>query len=277
MTRLTLLLVSVVAALAAGSTPAALPQTADEQVAGGLEAMQTGARAALRSLARPTPSRVSTARTEIASALAGIRTAASAAPRAVGALEAPSMRAALQGAGKLARQARADAANGRFSGGRAKLARAATLAADALADFGVPLEREFASFVVNRDFAYLPQFANFSGLSAKVKSEITEVVIGAANRSTANAGEPGGLAADEADSLPISRMSVAVISDAIGRFNSGWCDLESGLITCRIRPAMPIDRVFTIAFGPKLEPGTKILVKFRTASGERSYAVFATR
>ena len=72
-------------------------------------------------------------------------------------------------------------------------------------------------------------------------------------------------------------MSVAVISDSIGRFYSGWCDLTAGVITCRMKPAMPIDRIFTIAFGPKLEPGTKLLVKFRSAAGERSYSVFATR
>jgi len=34
---------------------------------------------------------------------------------------------------------------------------------------------------------------------------------------------------------------------------------------------------FTIAFGPKLPKGTKLLVKFRSATGDRSYAVTATR
>ena len=140
----------------------------------------------------------------------------------------------------------------------------------------MPLEKEFASYVVNRNFAYLPEFANFSGLSATVASEVTEVVIGAANRSTANAGEPGAVL-DSTTGLPITRMSVAVVSDSIGRFYSGWCKLDAGVITCLMRPAMPVDRVFTIAFGPKLEPGTKLLVKFRSASGDRSYAVFATR
>ena len=72
-------------------------------------------------------------------------------------------------------------------------------------------------------------------------------------------------------------MSLAVISDPIGNFTSGACELESGLITCRMRPAMPRDRIFTIAFGPKLPKGTKLLVKFRSPSGDRSYAVFTTR
>ena len=251
--------------------------TPDQQLVAGLEATENGARDALRSLARTSPDRVKNARTEIARTLAAVSTASNAAPRAVGALETPSVLTALGQAGKLVRAARADVAAARFSGARAKLRKTAALTDAALADFGVPLEKQFASYVVNRDFAYLPQFANFSGLSATVGTEVNEVVIGAANRSTANAGEPGGGAADETAGLPITRMSVAVISDPIGRFNSGWCELEAGVITCRMRPAMPVDRVFTIAFGPKLERGTKLLVKFRTASGERSYAVFTTR
>jgi hypothetical protein len=220
---------------------------------------------------------VTKARAEITRVLAAASAASTAAPRAVGALETTSVLTALGQAGKLVRAARADVAAARFSGARAKLRKTAALAHAALADFGVPLEKQFASYAVNRDFAYLPQFANFSGLSATVGTEVTEVVIGAANRSTANSGEPGGGVADETAGLPITRMSVAVISDPIGRFNSGWCDLEAGVITCRMRPAMPVDRVFTIAFGPKLERGTKLLVKFRTAGGERSYAVFTTR
>ena len=91
----------------------------------------------------------------------------------------------------------------------------------------MPLEKEFASYVVNRNFKYLPEFANFSGLSATVGSEVTEVVIGAANRSTANAGEPGAVL-DPTTGLPITRMSVAVVSDAIGRFYSGWCEPRRG-------------------------------------------------
>ena len=106
---------------------------------------------------------------------------------------------------------------------------------------------------------------------------MTEVVIGAANRSTANVGEPRSRRSTRPTGLPITRMSVAVISDPIGRFSSGWCELDRGVITCRMRPAMPVDHVFTIAFGPKLDPGTKLLVKFRSATGERSYSVFTTR
>jgi hypothetical protein len=250
--------------------------TPDQQLVSGLAATGENARAALRSLAKPSPDRANEARAEIALALAGISAAAKAAPRAVAALDTPSVRSVLEQAGKLTRQARADVASGRYSGARARLRKTIALTKAALGDFGLPLAKEFASYVVNRNFAYLPQFADFSGLSATVGSEVTEVVIGAANRSTANAGEPGAVL-DPATGLPITRMSVAVVSDAIGRFYSGWCDLDSGVITCLMRPAMPVDRIFTIAFGPKLEKGTKLLVKFRSASGDRSFAVFATR
>jgi hypothetical protein len=256
-------------------SPAAPALTADQQLAGGLVATGEGARAALQSLAKPSPDRAK-ARAGIDRALAGIRAATKAAPRAVAALETPSVRSVLGQAGKLARQARADVSAARYSGARARLRKTTELTKTALSDFGVPLEKEFATYVVNRNFAYLPEFANFSGLSATVGSEVTEVVIGAANRSTANAGEPGAVL-DPATGLPITRTSVAVVSDSIGRFYSGWCSLDAGVITCRMRPAMPVDRVFTIAFGPKLEPGTKLLVKFRSAAGERSYSVFATR
>jgi hypothetical protein len=274
--RALLAIVAACALLLVPLSPAAPALTADQQLAAGLVATGDGARAALQSLAKPSPDRAAKARADIARALAGIRAATQAAPRAVAALDTPSVRSVLGQAAKLARQAHADVASARYSGARARLRKTIELTKTALTDFGVPLEKEFASYVVNRNFNYLPEFANFSGLSATVGSEVTEIVIGAANRSTANAGEPGAVI-DPTTGLPITRMSVAVVSDAIGRFYSGWCGLDAGVITCRLRPAMPVDRVFTIAFGPKLEPGTKLLVKFRSASGDRSFAVFATR
>ena len=44
-----------------------------------------------------------------------------------------------------------------------------------------------------------------------------------------------------------------------------------------MRPGDATDRIFTIAFGPKLPKGTRLLVKFRSAAGDRSYALVATR
>ena len=262
--------------LVATPTAAAPAPTPDEQLVAGLEIAQRGARAAVRSLTRPSAGRVTKARAQVLQAIQGLNSAARAAPRAIGALETPSVRTALQDARRVGHQARTDIARGRYAAGRASLRQAIALTSGALADFGVPLEKEFPSFAVNRDFGYLPEFAGYSGLSATVGSDISEVVIGAANRTTANAGEPGP-AVGESAGLPITKMSVAVISDEIGRFTSGWCELASGVITCRIRPAMPADRIFTIAFGPKLPRGTKLLVKFRSAAGDRSYAVFTTR
>jgi hypothetical protein len=274
--RATLAVVGACGLLLCPLGSAAPAVTPDQQLVAGLAATGDGAHAALRSLAKPSPDRATKARADIARALAGISSATKAAPRAVAALDTPSVRSVLASAGKLARQARADVGNGRYSGARARLRKTIELTQAALTDFGVPLEKEFASHAVNRNFAYLPQFENFSGLSATVGREVAEVVIGAANRSTANAGEPGAVL-DPTTGLPITRMSVAVVSDSIGRFNSGWCDLDAGVITCRMRPAMPVDRIFTIAFGPKLDRGTKLLVKFRSAAGERSYSLFATR
>jgi hypothetical protein len=264
-----LLLLSPLSSAAPSLTP-------DEQLVAGLKTTESAAGSALQQLAKPSPARSGEARTEIATMLAALGATTRVAPRAIGALDMPSIRAVLRLGGKVTRQARVDIANSRYSGARANLRKTLELTRAALADFGVPLEKEFASFAVHRDFAYLPEFANFSGLSATVATEVTEVVIGAADRATANAGEPGAFVGSAAG-LPITRMSVAVISDAIGRFSSGWCDLDAGVITCRMRPAMPVDRIFTIAFGPKLDPGTKLLVKFRSANGARSYAVFSTR
>ncbi len=272
----------LVVPLAKGSTAvvhagaAQSAQTPDQQLVVALTTVRNTARAAATSLAKPSKPRVVAARNEIRLSAAGVTAAGKAARAAVGALDIPSVRTALAKAGSLLQKARLDVAKERYGAARARLARAADLAANALGGFGVPLVKEFAAFAVNRDFGYLPEFVNYSGLSARVGSEITEVVVGAANRSTANAGERGAVA-DETAGLPITKLSVAVISDPIGRFSSGWCELDFGVISCRISPAMPTDHVFTIAFGPKLPKGTKLLVKFRTATGERSYSVFTTR
>ena len=271
----------LVVPLAAGAAAIALAgakaaQTPDQQLVSGLATMRGATRSAVAQLAEPSSRRVVRARAEIARSLGGGGVAERAAKGAVGALDTPSVRAALDQARALLRKARTDIAEGRYGAARSKLSRAHTLATEALLDFGVPLAKEFQAFAVNRNFDYLPEFVDFSGFSARVGSEITEVVIGGANRSTANVGEHGAIA-DAALGLPITRMSTAVISDPIGRFSSGWCELDAGVITCRIRPAMPTSHIFTIAFGPKLPPGTRLLVKFRSAAGERSYSVFMTR
>jgi hypothetical protein len=235
-----------VAALSLLASAAAAPLlTPDQQLVAGLEEARSAARATLGGKA------------ELGKLAEGMRRARRAAPHAVGALESPAMQAALR------------------ASGHKQLRRLIALTSAALDDFGVPLEKDFPAFAVNRNFAYLPEFANYSGLSATVGADISEVIIGVADRQTANVGERGG--AVTSAGLPITRISLAVISDPIGNFTSGSCELESGLITCRMQPAMPRDRIFTIAFGPKLPKGTELLVKFRSPAGDRSYAAFATR
>jgi hypothetical protein len=241
---------ALVAAVSIPASAAAPSMTPDQRLVAGLEQARSAARETLGG--KPALQKV----------IAGVRSARMAAPRAIGALELPTVRAVLRQGEPLAR--------------RRNLRRLIPLTSAALDDFGLPLEKDFASFAVGRVYPYLPEFRSYSGLSATVEDDITEVVIGAADRTTANAGElgfvPGG-----SSPLPITRISLAVFSDSIGRFTSGWCELESGLITCRMRPAMPAELVFSIAFAPKLPKGTKLLAKFRSATGDRSYAVFATR
>jgi hypothetical protein len=252
------------ASMALPATAAAPALTPDQQLVAGLERARSAARATLRGTPR------------LRDLSTGMRSAQKAAPDAVDALESPTMQAALRRGATLAREAREAHLSDDNALVRTKLRRLIALTSAALDDFGVPLEKDFASFAVGRAYPHLPEFSDYSGLSATVGDNITEVVIGAADRATANAGELG-FVPHASSRLPITRISLAVFSDSIGRFSSGWCKLESGLITCRMQPAMPAELVFSIAFGPRLPKGTKLLVKFRSASGGRSFAVFTTR
>jgi hypothetical protein len=255
---------ALVAAISLPASAAAPSVTPDQQLVAGLEQARNAARSTLRG------------KGELRDLMRGMRSARRAAPHAVGTFESPTMQAALREGLDLAEQARQARSSGSNAASRRKLRRLIALTSAALGDFGVPLEKDFSAFAVSRDFGYLPEFENYSGLTATVGADVSEVVIGAADRQTANVGELGA-AIKLTAKLPITRTSVAVISDPAGNFTSGWCELDSGLITCRMRPAMPRDHIFTIAFGPRLPKGTKLLVKFRAAAGDRSYAVFATR
>jgi hypothetical protein len=267
---------ALIAAIFAVPSAAAQQLTPDQQLVAGLETASASSRAALKDLALPSAKRIASARRNLDRSLAALAAASKVAPRAVGALETPSVRVALAKARSLVWRAAKDTANHRYKAARAKISAALGLKTAALVDFGVPLEKEFASFAVDRDFRNIPAFIDFSGLSATVGEEINEVVIGAANRTTANAGEPKGTAF-ESEGLPITNMSAYIVSDAIREFRSGWCTLADGLIVCNIAPAMHPEDIFTIALGPKLAPGTKLLVKFRSTSGQRSFALFTTR
>lgn len=209
-------------------------------------------------------------------ALAALDKATKISPRAVGALETPSVRDALRKATALGKRARSDIANGRYSTARARIGAAVKLKATALEDFGVPLEKEFSSFAVWQDVTEVPGFANFSGVTATVGTSVTEIFVGIADRATANAGEPGGTVASPS-SAAITRISQYTMTDPNGAFLGGLCRLEDGVIDCPFFTPMRPDQRFTIAFGPKLPKGTKVLVKFRATNGDRSYALVSMR
>jgi hypothetical protein len=272
--RLTLGVLLVVVVLAPSAGAQAL--TPDQQLVSRLETATAASRAALRSLARPSEGRVAKATEGLQEALEAIDVARKVAPRAVGALESVSMRTALQQIPALTRQARADIANGRYDAARAKIKRALLLKAAALRSFGAPLVREFSSFAVNRNFRNVPAFREYSGLTATAGEEVVEIVIGAATRATATAGEAGA-GVQETRPLPITRLTAYQIQDPIGAYTTNWCTLDAGLVSCLLRPTLRPQHKFTIAFTPKLERGTQVLVKFWTASGKRSYSVFTSR
>jgi hypothetical protein len=270
---LLILLAAVVAAPASSGTRG---PTADEQLVRHLGAADLSARAALRSLEGES-SATANAGVHLGDVLAALRSAGAIAPRAVGALQTPAVRKAVQRGTKLARAARQAIAHRHLGTARLQLQRLRALEGDALRAFGVPLEKEFSAFAVNRKFGNVMGFEDFSGFSAKVGAEIDEVIIGAPTRATANAGESGGRVA-QTPGLPITQASAYLVSDPIGQYWSDWCRLSRGLITCRlVRATMHPDEIFSIAFKPKLARGTKVLIKFRAVDGQRSYAVFSIR
>ena len=264
-------------ALALAPLSAGAPRlTPDQQLVSQLEAATASYTASLRALARPTEERTARAADELTAAVVSLDAARKVAPRAVGALETPSMRAALQQTRALTKQALADVENERYAAARTKIKRALALKTVALRDFGVPLTRDFSSFAVDRNFRNVPAFRNYSGLTATAAEEVVEIVIGAANRATAAAGDAPAVIRDSQE-LPITRLTAYQIQDPIGAYTTNWCSLDVGLISCRLKPTLRPQHKFTIAFAPKLDRGTKILVKFRSASGRQSYVVFATR
>ena len=274
---------AMVMALAVQGAAAAPARTPDQLLVAGLRNARAASQTALSSISPASPNGAKKAATELSRAIKGIDAAGNAAARAVAALETPSVRAAVRQGEGLARQARSDVVGGRYAAARVKLRRAKALTSAALSDFGVPLEKDFPSFLSTRedvDYTGKPVYEKGSGghtgLSALVGRDITEVVIGAPDRRTANAGEPGA-ASRISPGLPIFYKGPAFLVEASGRYTTNHCTLKSGLITCRLYSPMPADRVFMIAVGPPLPKGTKLLVKFRSPNGDRSYAVRTTR
>ncbi|MFO7573369.1 MAG: hypothetical protein R6W48_12335 [Gaiellaceae bacterium] len=273
--RATLVVVVAAATLLAPLSVAAPTVTPDQRLAAELQAATRASQAALRSLTQPTAPRSARAAEELRRALAAIDAARVVAPRAVGAFENRSMRAALQQGRALTRAAAYDVAKGRYGPARSKIGQANALRTTALRDFGRPLRKEFAATAVNRDFRNVPAFREHSGVTATASEEVVEIVIGRATRTTANAGEPTSGAF--AQGLPIAALTAYQIQDPIGAYTTNWCSLAAGLITCPLRPTLVQRHSFTLAFSPKLTRGTQILVKFRAASGRSSYSVYTVR
>ena len=272
---------AMVMALAVQGAAAAPARTPDQLLVAGLKTARAASQKALSSISPASPAGAKTAAAELSRAIKGIDAAGDVAARAVEALETPSVRRAVR-QGKTLAKARSDVVGGRYAAARVKLRRFKALTSDALGDFGVPLEKDFPSSVITRNNVsetgapiYDKEAAIFMGLSAVVGEEISEVVIGPADRRTANAGEPGA-ASRTSQGLPIFDTGPAFLVETSGRYTTNPCSLRSGLITCRLYSPMPVDRVFMIAFAPELPKGTKLLVKFRSPKGERSYAVHTT-
>lgn len=273
---------AMVMALAVQGAVAAPARTPDQQLVAGLKTARAASQTALSSISPGSPAGAQKAAAELSRAIKGIDAANSAATSAVGALETSSVRRAVRQGEGLARQARSDVVRGRYAAARVKLRRATALTSAALRDFGVPLERDFPAFLTTRENVsdtgapiYDKQPGGATGLSALVGRDITEVVIGAADRRTANAGEPGA-ASSKSRGLSIKWVGPAFLVEASGAYTTNHCSLKSGLITCRLYSPMPADRVFMIAVWP-LPKGTKLLVKVRSPNGDRSYAVHTTR
>ncbi len=274
---------AMVMALAVQGAAAAPARTPDQQLVAGLRTARAASQKALSSISPASPAGAKTAAAALSRAIEGIDAANNAAASAVGALETSSVRTAVRQGKTLARQARSDVVRGRYAAARVKLRRADALTSAALSDFGVPLEKDFPSFVRtqrNTTETGWPVGGGFetglSGISALVGRDISEVVIGAADRRTANAGERGATSG-KSRGLPIYYKGPAFLVESSGRYTTNHCSLKSGLITCRLYSAMPADRVFMIAVGPPLPKGTKLLVKFRSPNGDRSYAVHTIR
>jgi hypothetical protein len=276
-------IVAMVMVLAVQGAAAAPARTPDQQLVAGLKAARAASQKALSSISPASPTGAKKAADELSRAIKGIDAASDVMARAVGALQTPSVRTAVRQGEGLARQARSDVVKGRYAAARVKLRRAKALTSAALSDFGVPLEKDFPSFVSTREHVTETgapigdkSGACCTGLSALVGRDIEEVVIGAADRRTANAGEPGA-ATRRSLGLPIFDIGPAFLVEPSGRYTTNHCSLKSGLITCRLYSPMPADKIFMIAVIPSLPKGTKLLVKFRSPNGDRSFAVQTTR
>jgi hypothetical protein len=258
---------------------AAIPAspTPDQRFVASLKAATAAHGAALSRLkaSRPTAALTAKARSDLKTAIGQLKSAAKTAPTAVGVIETPEVRNGLIAATDATISA--DGALGKrlYDYARGKVTEARSAATEALAVFGVPLKKDFGAFALFRDVSMIQGLEDFVSLNATVRAPIRKIVIGFADRATANWDE--GKPVRVESSLAIRKLTVYSIQDPTGGFESGWCKIDTGIIRCNLDPVMKAEERFAVAFGPRMPPGTRMLLKFWATNGKRSYAVVKTR
>lgn len=261
--------------LASAATPAS--STPDQRFVASLKGAAAAHRAALRQLKGNSPADgvAAKARSELQEAIGHLKNASKTAPTAVGVFETPEVRnglitskdATVSAAGALDKQL--------YDYTRLKITEALDAATEALGFFGVPLKKDFASFAVFRDVSMIYGFEDYMSVNATVRAPIKKIVIGIADRATANADE--GKVPRVESSLAIRKLTIYSVQDPSGGFLSGWCKIVKGIIKCDLDPTMKTEDRFAVAFGPRMPPGTRLLLKFWATNGKRSYALVKTR
>src|SRR6266508_2587701 len=263
--RLAILLVLLaVTPLTSAAAPAPTP---DQKLVAGLQGGIAASRSALSQLKPPgvTPERVERARRQLARAFDRLKEASKAVPTAVGALATPEVRNGLSIAVDATSSAAGALSNRLYDYARLRLIEALDAATGALDAFGVPLRKDFRSFAVFRDVSMIYGFEDYMSVNARVRAPVKKIVIGLADRATANAEEGRGSRTEP--SLAISKLTLYSIQEPSGSFTSGWCRIVTGVIRCNLDAAMRVEEIFAVSFGPRMPSGTKLLLKFWSTKG----------
>ncbi|HEU0304346.1 MAG TPA: hypothetical protein VFR32_07185 [Gaiellaceae bacterium] len=262
------------------SAGAATPTTADQRLVRDLQLAITSEKALVKRLAEvDTPFGRATKRALIARAKVAIAALGRASSR--GAVGAQEVRPELARAKRLDTNVVAEISDASPDVARIRrlLKQALKVKNAALREFGMPLEDEFDVALEAGDLN-VPGFDDDTRLYAAAPVDISSIVFGDDDRATAKAVEPATVerrqlaTARRADALPITRVGPwFLIEREANTFRSGPCSVARGIVTCRFSPAMKPSESLNVAFGPKLPPKTKLLVKFRATSGQRAYEV----
>ncbi len=282
--RLTpLLAAAALAAVPLAGAGAQAPSTPDQRFVAELKSARQAGQAAFRQLSprsininkgRSSIDVMKKAKAEITSALGHLKSAAQAAPEAVGGSD-PEIAASVSTATKLSAQAASQMRRADYNGARESIDLVLKASQAALTAFGVPLAKEFQATATYRELGNIQGWEEYLGLGAKVNAPIAKIVIGILGRPTANMGEAGGKKA--APSLPITKLAIYTLQEPSGAYSSGWGKIVNGIIVCDLSPTMKANESFAVSFGPRVEKGTKFLLKFWSTDGRRSYAVLTTK